>query len=129
MDGASSASSDGPLWLGSVARRGSGRSGVGWHEPTDDGAPRWLGSVARREGRQQEPPPFEARDSTVPAWLGSKARGRLAAVPPVDPVEPVRGATPVVELAVRREPPASKDDSPASGRTVRGELGMTLRVA
>lgn len=67
----------GPMWLGSVARRGGAEThGAGWTEEkeSDEAQPRWLGSVARREGTKTDGDGWAEPGPEGPRWLGSVAR-------------------------------------------------------
>lgn len=122
---------DRPQWLGSLARLGKAQAEAGDRPAFEEGADsRWLGSVARRqaEGLESSPPEAPATDAARPdaateaeleaaaaAWRGNSVRSAVFATPRRQ-VEPAPAAQPEVR-------------QPAQGRIVRGELGMTLRVA
>jgi len=145
---------EGPLWLGSMARRGVAEEhGAGWSEDGFDGEearPKWLGSVARREGTRCEDSGWvDPEEAERPRWLGSLARRGVAARSLVlidmetEPVSeqsaeapqktdsPSAPADPVPGLKEILNPsqPADELDERRQPKGVAGELGMHLRVA
>jgi SLT domain-containing protein len=148
---------EGPLWLGSMARRGAAQEhGAGWKEDEideidgEDARPKWLGSVARREGSRSDDSGWvDPEEAERPAWLGSAARRGVAARSLVlidmetEPSEPASSesaqipqeaqsyATPAPGLAEILKPSQSADEleERRQPNAASGELGMHLRVA
>jgi hypothetical protein len=142
---------EGPLWLGSMARRGAApEHGAGWKEDEideidgEDARPKWLGSIARREGsRSDESGWVDPEEAERPAWLGSAARRGVAARSLVlidmetEPSELASSesaqisATPAPGLTEILKPSQSADELEERRQpdAASGELGMHLRVA
>ena len=144
---------EGPLWLGSMARRGVAEEhGAGWSEDGFDGEdarPKWLGSVARREGTRSDDSGWvDPEEAERPRWLGSAARRGVSARSLVlidmetEPLEQasqevtetpqeMTNSTPAPELKEILRPSRSTDEleERRQPKGVSGELGMHLRVA
>ncbi|MGA9762430.1 MAG: hypothetical protein WBQ14_08410 [Gaiellaceae bacterium] len=144
---------EGPLWLGSMARRGAApEHGAGWREDEFDGEdarPKWLGSVARREGTRPDGSGWVNPEETErPKWLGSVARRGVAArslvlidmeTGPLEQASQEEAQTAQVEENPTTPAPGLKEILKPSQPTdeleerrqpkVSGELGMHLRVA
>ena len=147
---------EGPLWLGSMARRGVAQEhGAGWSEDGFDGEdarPKWLGSVARREGTRGDDSGWvDPEEAERPKWLGSVARrGDARSLVLIDmetePSEQAPGkasetpqgaetpATPADSspgLAEILKPSQSADEleERRQSQIAAGELGLHLRVA
>jgi SLT domain-containing protein len=147
---------EGPLWLGSMARRGAAQEhGAGWKEDEideiggEDARPKWLGSVARREGTRSDDSGWvDPEEAERPRWLGSAARRGVSARSLVlidmetEPLEQasqevtetpqeMKNPTPAPELKEILRPSQSTDEleERRQPKGVSGELGMHLRVA
>jgi len=142
---------EGPLWLGSMARRGVAEEhGAGWSEDGFDGEdarPKWLGSVARRDGTRGDDSGWvDPEETERPKWLGSVARRGVSARSLVlidmetEPVSEQSAETPqkadspsapapgLKEILMPSQP-ADELDERRQPKGVAGELGMHLRVA
>jgi len=147
---------EGPLWLGSMARRGVAQEhGAGWSEDGFDGEdarPKWLGSVARREGTRGDDSGWvDPEEAERPKWLGSVARrGDARSLVLIDmetepseqapetaagtsqdaatPVAPV-ASSPELKEILRPSHPADELEERREPKGISGDLGMHLRVA